>query len=274
MGRVGIVTGAASGIGQALATALVKRGDTVVLADVNADGAKQVAAGLGSRASAVGLDVRDADAVTQLVDDVVGDHGRLDLMFNNAGIGVGGREVDELTAAHWRRIVDVNLLGVVSGTVAAYQVMVARGGGHIVNTASVAGLMPAPLLTPYAMTKHAVVGLSLSLRAEAAARGVRVSVVCPGVIETPLLDSEGPADLPTPAHRYDSRTLLVHAAGKPYPAAALAADVLRGVDRNRAVIAAPARARIGWWLQRLAPTLLEKQNIRATAWTRAHARKP
>ena len=85
MARVGIVTGAASGIGQALATALVERGDTVVLADVNADGAQQVAAGLGSRASAVGLDVRDADAVTQLVDDVVGEHGWLDLMFNNAG---------------------------------------------------------------------------------------------------------------------------------------------------------------------------------------------
>jgi NAD(P)-dependent dehydrogenase (short-subunit alcohol dehydrogenase family) len=273
MGRVGIVTGAASGIGRALATALVERGDTVVLVDVNADGAKQVAAGLGSRASAVGLDVRDADAVTQLVDDVVGEHGRLDLMFNNAGIGVGG-EVDELTAAHWRRIVDVNLLGVVSGTVAAYRVMVARGSGHIVNTASVAGLMPAPLLTPYAMTKHAVVGLSLSLRAEAAARGVRVSVVCPGVIETPLLDSEGPADLPPPAHRYDGRTMVVHALGRPYSAAALATDVLRGVDRNRAVIAAPTRARIGWWLQRLAPTLVEKQNIRLTAWNRAHARKP
>ena len=273
MARVGIVTGAASGIGRALATALVERGDTVVLADVNADGAKQVAAGLGSRASAVGLDVRDLDAVTRLVDDVAGEHGRLDLMFNNAGIG-GGGEVDELTAAHWRRIVDVNLLGVVSGTVAAYRVMVARGSGHIVNTASVAGLMPAPLLTPYAMTKHAVVGLSLSLRAEAAARGVRVSVVCPGVIETPLLDSEGPADLPLTAQRYDVRTMLVHAAGKPYSAAALAADVLRGVDRNRAVIATPARARIGWWLQRLAPTLVEKQNIRLTAWNRAHARKP
>jgi hypothetical protein len=85
MARVGIVTGAASGIGQALGTALVKRGDTVLLADVNADGAKQIAAGLGSHASAVGLDVRDADAVTQLVDDVVGEHGWLDLMFNNAG---------------------------------------------------------------------------------------------------------------------------------------------------------------------------------------------
>src|SRR5207248_6593438 len=122
-------------------------------------------------------------------------HGRLDLMVNNAGIGIGG-ETRELLLAHWDRIIDVNLRGVVHGVHAAYPVMIEQGSGHIVNTASLAGLLPSPGATPYAMTKHAVVGLSLSLRGEAAAYGVRVTAVCPGVVETPILDKGGPDDLP------------------------------------------------------------------------------
>jgi len=105
------------------------------------------------------------------------------VMVNNAGIGVGG-EASELTLAHWERVIDVNLRGVIHGVHAAYPVMIAQRSGHIVNTASLAGLMPSPWLTPYAMTKHAVVGLTLSLRAKAAAHGVRVTAVCPGVVDT------------------------------------------------------------------------------------------
>ena len=85
------------------------------------------------------------------------------------------------------------------GVHAAYPVMIEQGSGHIVNTASLAGLLPSPGATPYAMTKHGVVGLSLSLRAEAAEHGVRVTAVCPGVVDTPILDKGGPDDLPKPA---------------------------------------------------------------------------
>ncbi len=169
-GKVAIVTGAASGIGEALSGALARRGATVVLADIDEAGAKgsadALAVGPPGRVSAVALDVTDAEAVASLVERTAQDHGHLDFLFNNAGIGIAG-PVSELTLAHWNRAIDVNLRGVVHGVVAAYPVMIRQGHGHIVNTASLAGLLPSPMLTPYGMTKHGVVGLSESLRMEA-----------------------------------------------------------------------------------------------------------
>jgi NAD(P)-dependent dehydrogenase (short-subunit alcohol dehydrogenase family) len=258
-GQVAIVTGAASGIGKALSTVLARRGATVVLADIDEAGAKSaadaLAAGPPGRASAVALDVTDADAVAALVQRTARDHGHLDLLFNNAGVGIVG-EVRELTLAHWNRAIDVNLRGVVHGVVAAYPVMIGQGRGHIVNTASLAGLLPSPMLTPYAMTKHGVVGLSTSLRMEGAAHGVRVSVVCPGVIDTPLLDKGNPPDLPQVTEIPDARRLLTKMIGGAYPAESLAEDVLDGVMRNRPIIVTPRHARIPWRLYRLSPRLV------------------
>jgi NAD(P)-dependent dehydrogenase (short-subunit alcohol dehydrogenase family) len=260
--RIVIVTGGASGIGRALAAALVRRGDVVVLADVDGDAAAEVAARLGAEgpgaATAVGVDVRDADAVAALVDGTAERHGRLDLLFNNAGLGIGG-PAEELTLAHWARTLDVNLRGVVHGCQAAYPLMLRQGHGHIVNTASLAGLLPMPGSAPYATTKWAVVGLSLSLRAEGAARGVRVSVVCPGGVDTPILDKGLPADLPrVPGiEAIDAREVVTRfSGGRLYSADALAADVLRGIDRNRPVIVAPRQARVMWRLMRLSPSLV------------------
>jgi NAD(P)-dependent dehydrogenase (short-subunit alcohol dehydrogenase family) len=261
MARVAIVTGGGSGIGQALSAALVQRGDAVVVADVNGEAAATTAgrldvAGPGT-ASAATVDVRDAVAVAALVDGIVERHGRLDLMFNNAGIGIGG-PVEELAAAHWDRIIDVNLRGVVHGVQAAYPVMVRQGFGHIVNTASLAGLTPNPGTVPYATTKWGVVGLSLSLRAEGAVKGVRVSVVCPGGVDTPILDAGIPADLPAvpSTEGVDARALITKlSGGRLLRPEALAAQVMRGVDRNRAVIIAPPQAHVLWWFVRLSPAL-------------------
>lgn len=268
MARVAIVTGGASGIGRAVGAALARRGADVVLADVDGPGVEAAADELGARAAVV--DVRDAAAVGDLVRSVHREAGRLDLLFNNAGIGLGG-ETEELTLAHWDRIIDVNVRGVVHGVHAAYPLMVAQGSGHIVNTASLAGLTPAPGLTAYAMTKHAVVGLSLSLRVEAAAKGVRVSVLCPGVVDTPILDSKGPEDLPVPpsAARTDGRAMLERAAGGAYPPERLAEDVLRGIARNDAVIVAPRRAEAAWRIHRLLPRVVERQLVRHIARERA-----
>jgi NAD(P)-dependent dehydrogenase (short-subunit alcohol dehydrogenase family) len=254
-GQVALVTGAASGIGLALATTLAERGATVVLADIDEAAVKAAADAMAApAASAVALDVRDAHGFTDVVAQVVRDHGRIDLLFNNAGVAVWG-DVADLTQAHWDRVIDVNLRGVVHGVTAVYPVMISQGAGHIVNTASLAGLVPGPLLTPYAMTKHAVVGLSTGLRAEAAALGVRVSVVCPGVVDTPLLDKGNPADLPAVPSPLDGRRMLSKSMGKPYPPASLAADVLSGVARNRAFIVTPRHARAAWVVYRLSPEL-------------------
>jgi NAD(P)-dependent dehydrogenase (short-subunit alcohol dehydrogenase family) len=258
-GKVAIVTGAASGIGRALSRALVVRGASVVLADVDEAGAQLVTeelrAGPPGRASAAALDVSDAEAVRDLVDRTAAEHGHLDLMFNNAGIGIGG-VVSELTLAHFERAIDVNLLGVVHGVLAAYPIMIRQGRGHIVNTASLAGLVPGPGMAPYSMTKHAVVGMTLSLRPEAATHGVRASVVCPGVIDTPILDKSNPPDLPQTTDFENAREMLEKAIGKAYPPDLLARDVLAGVIRNRAVIVAPHHARRAWAIYRAAPSLV------------------
>lgn len=272
MTRIAIITGAASGIGQALASALVARGDTVVAADIDGGGAERVAGELARRgpgtASPAVVDVRDAEAVQALVDQTRDQHGRLDVMVNNAGIGVGG-EARDLVLAHWDRVIDVNLRGVVHGVQAAYPVMIEQGSGHIVNTASLAGLLPTPGMTPYAMTKHAVVGLSLSLRAEAAGFGVRVTVVCPGVVDTPILDKGGPDDLPKSAMSANAREFLRQAQPRFYSADQLAQDIVRGIDRNTALVIAPASARVAWYLWRYAPFAINRVAARQLAWARA-----
>ena len=272
MTRIAIITGAASGIGRALASALVARGDTVVVADIDGDGAERAARELARQgpgaATPATADVRDAAAVQALVQGTHERYGRLDVMVNNAGIGVGG-EACELLLAHWDRVIDVNLRGVVHGVHAAYPIMIRQRAGHIVNTASLAGLLPAPGLTPYAMTKHAVVGLSLSLRAEAAAYGVRVTAVCPGVVDTPLLDKGGPDDLPQPALMGHGREIFRHYQPRFYPADRLARDILRGIDRNAALVIAPASAQIAWRLWRYTPLVANRMTARQLAWARA-----
>jgi NAD(P)-dependent dehydrogenase (short-subunit alcohol dehydrogenase family) len=258
--RVAIVTGGASGIGRALAAALVARGDTVLVADVAADAAKQTAEELTRRgpgtAHAAELDVRDAAAVEALVESAYAEHGRLDLMVNNAGIAVGGT-VDELTLDHWNRTIDVNLRGVVHGVHAAYPRMKRRRSGQILNTASLAGLTEPPMMAPYVATKHAVVGLSLALRAEAAPHRVKVSVLCPGFVDTPLLDHVNP-DLPQTEGGRGARASAVRVQRRLYTADGVARDIVRGLERNTAVIVAPAVARLAWYSNRLVPGLVRR----------------
>jgi len=252
-GRVAIVTGGGSGIGAALVRALAARGAAVVIADIDEPAAKSVAdqvAADGGQVSTVVLDVRDSAAVSDLVNNVAAERGALDLVFNNAGIAIGGR-VEELTLDHWDRVIDVNIRGVVHGVHAAYPVMLRQGHGHIVNTASLAGLVPGPGLAPYAAAKHAVVGMNLSLRAESASRGVKVSAVCPGFVDTPLLGRVNP-DLPQ-TEAGANAAALARTLGKLYQADRLAQDVLRGVERNKALIVAPRSARVAWRMARYAP---------------------
>jgi NAD(P)-dependent dehydrogenase (short-subunit alcohol dehydrogenase family) len=274
-----IVTGGASGIGLALGRALAERGHHLVLADIDADGAAAAAEAIARRgvatAEGVALDVADAAAVADLVERTHREHGRLDYMCNNAGIGVAG-EPEELTLQHWERCIDVNLRGVLHGCHAAYPVLQQQGSGHIVNTASLAGLAAGLGLNgPYNLTKYGVVGLSLTLRAAGADHGVKVHALCPGVIDTPILDRTDMPGLPmTPgvAGVHFREFLRANGFGRPYPADRLAADALRGMARNRGLIIAPRQARIGWLVLRSSPRLADALARTMTRRWRAHPR--
>ena len=263
--KTAIVTGGGSGIGRALCLALSKRGVRVLVTDVDAASAQKAATECGGKATAAALDVRDAAAVRACVEGFAGEQGRLDFMFNNAGIAVAG-ESNEIPLAEWQRVIGVNVHGVLHGVLAAYPIMLRQGHGHIVNTASLAGLGPAPLAAPYALSKHAVVGLSASLRIEAASRGVRVSALCPAAIETPLLDSENPKEI---AWAPNMRRFLTALAGPPYPVEKCAEETLDAMERNVGVIVLPARARLAWRIGRLSPALVEKIALGAVARERA-----
>lgn len=252
-GRTAIVTGGGSGIGAALTRALAAAGAEVVCTDVDGVAAQRVAdSAPDGRVRAVALDVTDRPAVTAVVDDVVADAGRLDFMFNNAGIALGGN-TELLGAEQWDSIIDINIRGVVHGVTAAYPHMIRQGSGHIVNTASMAGLTAAGLLTSYVMTKHAIVGLSLALRSEAAVHGVGVLALCPAAVETPLLDAGGVGG-------FTGRTYYLSGQGirKPYPPDRLAAEALVALERNQPLLVVPAQARMAWRFSRFAPGLMQK----------------
>ncbi|MFC7496492.1 MULTISPECIES: SDR family NAD(P)-dependent oxidoreductase [unclassified Nocardioides] len=248
-GRRAIVTGAGSGIGAALSRALAAAGATVVCADLDGLAAAEVAGPIGARA--VALDVTAAAAVRALVEEV-----EPDLLFNNAGITFGG-ETEDLTLDQWDAIIDVNIRGVVHGVAAAYPLMVKRGSGQIVNTASMGGLMAAGLITSYVMTKHAVVGLSLALRSEAASKGVGVTVVCPAAVDTPILDK---------GHlgKFHGRDYYLKGQGVRHPLApdVFAAQVLEAVAADRAMLVTPRQARIAWRLGRFFPGFVQRSSAR------------
>lgn len=258
-GGVAVVTGGASGIGAALGRDLARRGALVVLADRDGDDARAEAgriAAAGGRAEGRTLDVRDAAAFDGLVADVLGRHGRLDHLFNNAGIGVGG-EARELALEDWREAVEVNLMGVVHGVQAAWPRMIEQGFGHVVNTASMAAFLAAAMAAPYGATKSAVLGLSRALRVEGAARGVRASALCPGVIRTPILDNGGRHGR---VHLFldPARQKALWERLRPMDADAFARRALHDVARNRGVIVHPS-----WWravrlLNALLPSLGER----------------
>ncbi|BCO34742.1 NAD(P)-dependent oxidoreductase [Mycobacterium heckeshornense] len=264
-GKQAIVTGAGSGIGAALCRALVAAGADVVCTDIDATAAARTAGnatGPGTARSAA-VDVTDAAAVQGVVDEVVARAGRLDLMFNNAGIAWGG-DTELLTLQQWNAIIDVNIRGVVHGVAAAYPVMLRQGHGHIVNTASMAGLTAAGQITSYVMTKHAVVGLSLALRSEAIPRGVGVLAICPGAVETPILDKGALGGFV--GRDYYLRGQGVKTA---YDPDRLARDTLRAIERNKALLVVPKRAHATWLAARLAPGLLQRFSIRFVERQRA-----
>ena len=253
--KVAIVTGAASGIGKGLCEELAGRGAKVVATDINEEMLQSTVASIKGASHPVHAekqDVTDYDAFKKLVEDTVAREGRLDYIFNNAGIAIVG-EVRDATIDHWRKVLDVNLNGVVYGSVLAYQQMVKQGSGHIVNLASVEGLMPFPTTVSYVTSKFGVMGLYEGMWVEGKDLGVKVSVVCPGFVSTPIFDVSDAVGFEKQTWREEALTPWERFAISPEGCAQV---ILKGVEKNKPIITVTVMAKIMWWLTRISPTFV------------------
>jgi len=210
-GKTAFVTGGASGIGQALGRAFAEAGMKVMLADIEADALAAAVDGLrgaGPAVRGVACDVADAASVERAAEATLGAFGKVHVLCNNAGVG-GGTGIDAIALDTWRWVLDVNLMGVVHGIRSFLPHLRAHGeGGHIVNTASMAGLQAGLGFSPYAASKYAVVAISEGLARDLEPHGIGVSVLCPSFVRTRISDSArnrparyGPARPPQPGSR-------------------------------------------------------------------------
>ena len=255
-GAVALITGGASGIGRGLCEELAAQGCEVIVTDIQMELATEVTDGInssGGKAVARELNVADPMAFEQIVTEIFENRGRLDYLFNNAGINPGGTHA-HTTPEDWRQLLDVNVLGVMNGIYPAYQRMSDQGFGHIVSVASGAGLMPSPFTLPYTATKFAVVGLSTALRTEAEFHGIRVSVVCPGAVRTPLLKRKAPKGV-----NHDKFMNMVDSMG-PMEPNEFARRVLKAVKRNPPIIIVQNAVKIAYFLSRIFPGYIYRAN--------------
>ncbi len=252
-GKIALVTGGASGIGASLASLLAEYGCHVVVADIQDQLATKVVENIkntGGSAESVSLDVCNFQEFSQVVSDI---H-QLDFLFNNAGVGVGGYFSDH-ELEDWKVSININLYGVINGIQCGYEVMRKQGFGHIINTASMAGLVPSPAMPAYSASKSAVVSLSQTLRSEAAEFGVRVSVLCPGAVMTPILDGGGINGRMPTAIPPEQQSEIFESLG-PISPEVFAEKALIQIAKNKAIIIVPGKLKILWWLERLCPTML------------------
>jgi NAD(P)-dependent dehydrogenase (short-subunit alcohol dehydrogenase family) len=227
--RVAVVTGAASGFGRAIALELARAGMHVVASDFDGEGARRTAAeivALGRRSHAVETDVRQMSAIEHLLGETLSALGACHLMVNNAGV-FHASPLLEMPVEQWQRVVDTNLWGVIHGSRIFGAHFARQGEGHIVNTASAAGLFPTPGMGAYSTTKFAIVAFSLQLRWELAARGVGVTVLCPGTMKTGIAKAQGVG-----LEHIDVDALVRRA---PLPEA-LAVKATRAIRKNRAMV--------------------------------------
>jgi NAD(P)-dependent dehydrogenase (short-subunit alcohol dehydrogenase family) len=255
-GKTALITGAGSGIGRETALACARRGANLALCDLNAEGlaeTERLVRALASerRVLAQSVDVASAEQMRAFADAVHREVPAVDLLVNNAGVGLGGGMLDT-SLEDWRWIVDINLMGVVHGCHFFVPKMVERGaGGHVVNVASAAGYLPSELLSAYTATKYAVLGLSESLHIELHRRGIGVSAICPGIINTPITRS---ARLRGVAAVDGAREAMI--AGyqrRNYGPERVAQNILRAVQRNRVVAPVAIEAWAAYYVKRFAP---------------------
>lgn len=238
--KVAFVTGGASGIGLALAQAAARQGARVAIADIQPEALAKAVHGIessGGEAIGIQLDVRDRAAVYRAADEVQQRFGRVDLLFNNAGIGDAGTPLDRVSDEFFDWIIGVNLVGVMNVLKAFVpKIKQHKGGGHIVNTSSLAGLvlMPGWNQGLYSATKMAVLALSLDLREVLQGDKIGVSALCPGLVETNIAKNAialRPSGLKDPVHAFPKE--LTEGG---MPASQLAAIVMKGIEQDSPII--------------------------------------
>jgi NAD(P)-dependent dehydrogenase (short-subunit alcohol dehydrogenase family) len=260
-GKTALVTGAASGIGKATALALAKRGADLVVCDVDETGLAATAAAIEALGRNVFFRCVDVASRAQMQEFAAAVHERVpavDLLINNAGVGLGASFRDT-TLEDWDWIVSINLMGVVHGCHFFLPPMIARGhGGHVVNVSSAAGYVATEPLCAYATTKFAVLGLSEALREELERHRIGVTAVCPGIINTPITRT---ARLRGPAATPEARAQMVaFYERRNYPPERVAENILKAVQRNRAVAPISPEAWFLYYVKRLSPALLRVLN--------------
>ncbi|MGH7823279.1 MAG: SDR family NAD(P)-dependent oxidoreductase [Candidatus Binatia bacterium] len=260
-GKTAAVTGAGSGIGRETALAFARRGADLAICDVNEEGLERTAVearALGRRVISRRVDVASAEEMTGFADAVHAEIEAVDILMNNAGVGLGGGFLDT-SLEDWEWIVGINLKGVVHGCHFFLPRMVARRrGGHVVNVASAAGYVASEALAAYATTKFAVVGLSEALRDELTPHGIGVTAVCPGIINTPITAA---ARLRGRAAQPGAREQMMQFyRRRNYGPELVAAKILKAIARNAAVAPVSPEAWVMYLLKRLTPGLVFRLN--------------
>lgn len=252
--KIAIITGGSSGIGKSICIYLAKHGVKVIIADQNLEKAQETVRLIisnGGYGKAVHIDVSNPQDMKFLIENTVTDYGQIDYLFNNAGIAING-EFQDMSLEHWQRILDVNLWGTIYGCHYVYPIMIKQGFGHIINVSSLGGLIPGGLMTGYSASKYAVVGFSLTLRAEAKQYGIKVSALCPGYLETPLHKTA----LNVSEFLNSEKNIKMNADRK-YPTVEDCINqMMKGVRRNKGIIVSPTKHKVYWWLDRLFPGLI------------------
>jgi 2-hydroxycyclohexanecarboxyl-CoA dehydrogenase len=263
-GALALVTGAGSGIGRAIALELARKGSRVIAVDVDPGTAEKTAVACteaGPEACGHACDVGDATAVRALSEHVHREHGALDVLVNNAGVGMSGR-LSDMTLDDWRWVRGVNLDGVVHCCHAFGPAMLERAHGQVVNLSSVLGYTMRATEPAYVTTKAAVLALSRCLRADWAPLGVGVSAICPGVVNTPIVDATrflgGQADAVEHARALFRRG---------HPPELVARDVVVAIRHDKAVVPVGWEAKVGWWAHRLLPLRAQQRIARAAVAT-------
>lgn len=246
--RTIVITGAARGIGLSTARIVAGRGNRVVMSDIDGELAAKEAEAMGERVSGHGLDVTDREAVRAHLEMVESEFGPVEVMINNAGIASASPNILEQDPAITDRTIDINLKGVMHGTIEALRLMEPRRNGHIVNIASLAGLMGVPGLAAYAASKFGVVGFTESVRTEFAESGVTFTCVMPGPVDTGMM------------HGTSSSPLITLLSPDE-----MAAGIAGAVETGKPRVSLP---RSSWFLARLTSVLPPAFGIKVGRWTR------